>query len=490
MKRLALIALAVLSVSCGSDEQPVEEPPEPSEQDICESTVRDLPIPFDYEMGSDHLVVKTTGGDLPVLIGPWGAHTQPHTGHAEGNVKSDWAGLFALDRTSPEVNRMSYDGGVTTEGSCPKGSLCGVHQDDIVPRFPDYVFPDDAVRIERVELYDQFGSDPWNMNLFEVEIVLCPYRYKLGHVGAVSTALAEAMVEAGYPDPRTEAVLGENLIEGDAIVLEPATPIARPQIHAKALTESPDYFTGMGSVPDVPWAQIEWTAIHMKDSEDGMARPEFDYMGAEVEAALADVLVAQGLVEDSFRYGFAEPWLWRAEHVLVATEAPFARSGATELTGALGGWWEQPEADVPCEPTHGEECNEVFSIFAIHKEGAFYDPELYSSPDVSYLVYRGTFENGASQIYAFGELISPVTPDPYQGTLLIRWRAVSGDTYQRLAYSGDVETGRLMLRYGEAVETALVSGPDDAPAVTALTGAETCADADIVCLEQEGWGRF
>ncbi|MBC7173196.1 MAG: hypothetical protein H5U40_12235, partial [Polyangiaceae bacterium] len=374
--------------------------------------MRDLPIPFDYEIGPDHLVVKTAGGDLPVLIGAWGAHTQPHTGHAEGHVQSDWAGLFALDRTSPEVNTMSHDGGVTAEGSCPAGSLCGVHQDDIVARFPHYVFPNDAVRIDRVELYHQFGSDPWNMNLFEVDVVLCPYGYTLGHVGAISTELAEAMVQAGYPDPRTDAVIGENLIKGDGIVLEPGTPIARPQIHASALGGSPGYFTGMFSVPDVPWAQIEWGAIHMKESEDGMARPEFDYMGAEVKAALADLFEAQGLVEDSFRYGFAEPWQWRAEHVLVATQAPFPRAGVAELTGGLGGWWEQPEADVPCEPTHGEECNEVFSIFDIHKEGALYDPALYSSPDVSYLVYRGTFADGATQIHGFNELISPVTPDP------------------------------------------------------------------------------
>lgn len=66
-----------------------------------------------------------------MLIGPWGAHTQPHTGHAEGNVRSDWAALFAVDRTDPRVVQLSFDGDLQATGSCAVGQVCAVAAADV-----------------------------------------------------------------------------------------------------------------------------------------------------------------------------------------------------------------------------------------------------------------------------------------------------------------------------------------------------------------------
>jgi hypothetical protein len=48
-----------------------------------------IDIPFDYTLTSDHLAINTPGGVLKTHIGPWGAHTGPHTGHEDGEIGQD-----------------------------------------------------------------------------------------------------------------------------------------------------------------------------------------------------------------------------------------------------------------------------------------------------------------------------------------------------------------------------------------------------------------
>ena len=52
-------------------------------------------IPFSYTFTPNHIVINTLGGILKTFIGPWGAHTPPHTGHNDGGKKANWSGLFA-----------------------------------------------------------------------------------------------------------------------------------------------------------------------------------------------------------------------------------------------------------------------------------------------------------------------------------------------------------------------------------------------------------
>jgi len=143
-----------------------------------------------------HLEVATDGGPIAVMIGPWGAHVQPHTGHPEGNVKADWYALWTPTRTSPGLVEVSWSDGSVTPGGCDPGARCAVATSDLDARMPWYRFPDDSVHVVRVELLGVQSADPYDGQSWELELELCPYRYVLGHVGAIAPELADAIVAA------------------------------------------------------------------------------------------------------------------------------------------------------------------------------------------------------------------------------------------------------------------------------------------------------
>ena len=483
---LTLGLLTPLAFGCSDGGSPMmstdmgtDLPPPPR----CEDIERDLDIPFDYTLEADHLAVTSASGNIAhVLIGPWGAHTQPHTGHAEGNVKADWAALFAVDRTDPLVVQLSFDGDLQQTGSCAVGQVCAVAATDVYARLVDYQLPAEA-RVTRVEKYN--GVE------FEVEVELCPYRYTFGHVGAISSAVIDLMVDAGYADPSGDIPLSQNLITGDPVEVPANTPLARPSLVSTGIVGNATYMTGRDTVPHVPWQDIEWTAIHMGDSQDNVARPEYDYVAPSVRTALEGILVAQAERVDNFRYNnlsHVEDWLYRAEHVLVATP-PFPRAPQTTLTGGVGGWYEQPEDGAACAPQEDDACNDLFSIFRVHQDGELYDASLYASPDVAWLVYRREQQGMANVFERFGEVLTPSDPDDHEGELVIHWRSVGPEQYQRASYRID-DQGRMRIRYGARVDAVDFTTVADLPALTPLDGSESCADADVFCYSGVAYGRF
>lgn len=488
----ALFAMCASMFGCGGSAGGGQVPDSGTSEttSACEMTERVLPIPFQYEVEDDHLALTTDGGPLALMIGPWGAHAQPHTGHPEGNVKSDWFALWTPDRVAPELVEVAWDTGVVTAGGCHAGARCGVSVAAIDARIPWYRFPDDASRVLRVELLAVHGSDPYDGLAWEVEVELCPYRYVFGHVGEIAPELADAVVAAGGIDPRLDPPIGVNLIEGHPVSASAGLRLARPQIRTGVIAENPLYRTGIDSVPDVPWAQIEWTAINTAESSDGYARSEYSYMDPSLVASLRSILDAQASSPDSFRYAAVPRWLWTAEHVLEATP-PFLRQESSGVTSGIGGWFQRPE-DEQCDPRPYDTaaCAESFSLFPIHTDGTYYDVGSYHSAEVRYLVYRGRAPGDSSNFVAFGEVISPAVPDPTSGVLRIKWRHAYANEYQAVAYRFDPATGRTRFRYGPLLDAASVILPSTiaAPPVPELSDA--CTNDTLICMTQASYGRF
>lgn len=480
---LACAALALVA-ACHRDASPTDADAGPV---ACESVQRALPIPFEYAFAADHLDVATPGGPLAVMVGPWGAHVQPHTGHPEGNVKADWYGLFTPTRTSPGLVEVAYGSGDVTPGGCDEGARCGVLESALLARRPSYRFADDAVSVVRVQLLAVHSADALDGMAWEVEVELCPYRYVFGHVNGIPAGLADAIVAAGGADPRVAPMVGTDYAAGLDLVVPAGTDLAYPQIRSRVVDDNPAYRTGVDSVPDVPWVQIEWTAVDRGAS--GIASPEVDAMDPSVRASLAAVLDAQA-ASDVFRYDSVPTWLWTAEHVLVATP-PFVRDQQTGLTDGLGGWTQRPESGV-CDPKPYDtpDCAESFAIFPIHREGSYYDPALYDSPDVHYLVYRGRAAGDASDFVGFGELLAPSEPDPVSGALLVKWRHAFATEYQRIGYRLDPATGILRFRYGERVDAAKGIDPADLPPVDVPTTTDPCTPDTLICTTARAYGRF
>lgn len=486
--RLALLASIGL-MGCADGNRGVSDEPPLDAGAACESIDRPLPIPFEYTLASDRLEVTTAGGPLAVMLGPFGAHVQPHTGHPEGNVKADWYGLYTPTRASPGLVEVAYGTGDVVPGGCDEGARCAVLESELLARRPSYRFPNDPVSVVRVELLSVNSNDPLDGLAWEVEVELCPYRYVLGHVGGIPDELAEASVAKGGSDPRVAPMTGIDYVAGLALDVPAGTDLAYPQIRSRVIEDNPLYRTGIDSVPDVPWAQIEWTAIDQRTSEDGIAHAEYDRMDPSLRASLASILDAQ-VLSDDFRYPSVPHWLWAAEHVLVATP-PFSRSVQSGIADGLGGWFQRPESGT-CDPRPYDDanCAETFAIFPIHVEGTFYDPKDYQSDDARYLVYRGRAAGGAEDFVSFGEVVAPSVPNPISGSMLVLWRHAYSAEYQRIGYRLDATTGRLRFRYGVRVDAASVTDPETVPVVSIPGISDPCTADSLICMTAAQYGRF
>jgi len=468
-----------LALACTPPDDP-SGPPDRTER-RCESMEGVFDLPFDYRVGSDRVWLRTDGGELPLLLGPWGAHAPPHTGHPEGNAKSDLQAVYADSYDDVRLVRLTSD--IPQPGACRPGERCGVALDAITERIPTYRAPDpgpDAgpFTVERVALVDAGGAHDLDRMQWEVFAVACPFSYHFGHVGRIGADLRDAMLEAGYADPDLETVPGDDLITGEPVVLDPGDAVAIPQIRYSPIDSHPGYASGWGGIGAVPWAQIEYTAIDQRIY--GKSRSEYSLLPAARRGELLEAMLAEGRDPESFRYAqpWAPPWLWRAEMVLEASP-PFAYDATGDLFSRMGGWWER--AETPCDPWQDERCDDLFSIFDIHSASELHDPALYG-PDVTHLVFHNRAGDGR-----FGEVSSPSDPHPTEGSLTLRWRVVHAgqqELVQAMSYRYDPAADRLVVRWGPAMPAGSKVEAPPRPSDVA-----DCNGDSVVCYGHEGyWG--
>jgi hypothetical protein len=428
--------------------------------------IHDLPL-ADYVVGSEHVILPTAGGDIFVSLGPWGAHNGPHTGHIEGNAKADWIGLYA--HSLDQMVELAGNG----NGDCEAGETCGLAEADILAGIVDYVAPAGPfnvtdVRLERLDpagVY--FGTDEH----WRVRGHVAYYSYDFVHLREISSDLRDAMLVAGYDDPWAEDLPTDNLITGAPVVLGAGDTIARPQTVAEAVPGHPGFYRGKFGVPESPSQQMEFFT---SNRNSGFQESFYTWLAPDLEDALAAALETEGLNPLSFRYH--QPFLterrWRAEMAL-SNRDRMSLDDYASVFSALGGWWENTAA--ACDGMVAI-CDQLFSIFPIRKDTAFYDAALYETAAVSYLaIHAYSDDNPPTQ---YGEVVDPAEPDPIADSLIVKWRDFGGTVtgYQGVAYRLDVPGRTLRIAWGAiaATEGAVVS-----PAIPENT--DLCDGASVTC---------
>ncbi len=450
-------------------------PPEPDPTCNDAAVIND--IPFNYSLGTDHIAIHTPGGVITISIGAWGAHTQPHTGHPEGNSKADWQGFFAA--RYDELTELEGDG----DGICQRLEVCGLHSSEIDNRILEYVAPDAHLKVISVKaegIEDTYGSDlAW-----AIETKLCNYGYGFGHVGHIAKDLRDKMVAAGYTDPWTVTGLTENLITGDPIFLAKDDSIGIPQIAAWEIPGHPGYYMANASLP--PTATIEFPTHHAN------IEPFYRFLPTDLQDQLRDIMYADARNPDSFRFGqtWLVDWLWKAEMDLW-TVAYTDNNDFSSIYKRLGNWWEMASGCTPGTTL----CDEVFSIFPILKSTPFYEAALYDSPAVSYLVHHRQADIDVGRgfkHYEWGEVIEPANPDDLSGTMIIKWRLDHGmnppviqtASYQAASYQLYPDDRLLKIRWSNRVsDRAMVVTP------SIPTGTEICDGVELTC-HSIGWWRW
>ena len=434
--------------------------------------IHDLPF-SGYTLAADHVVLPTAGGDIYMSIGPWGAHVGPHTGHSEGNAKADWMGQYAWS-----LDQLTVLAGDDGDGICETGETCGLSAADLEARIVDYTAPADNFEITdvRLESLAPPGFYYGTQEHWTIRASVGPYLYGFVHIREISSELRDLMMAAGYTDPWTVHAPSDNLVTGDAIVLNKGDPIASPQTVAAELPGHPGYYGGGGPIPESPWQQIEFFTYN---GAAGREESFYTWLPTALEVQLADMLEASGLNPGVFRYN--QPFLtesrWKAEMALSNVDW-MDREDYSSLFSALGGWWENPGGGGCPVPAF---CDELFSIYPIAKDTAFYDPGLYHTPDVAYL----TISRDNLGIERFGEVISPVEPDPVSGSMVIRWEDFGGGFYgfQGISYRLNPADRRLKIAWGpvEALEGAVI------PPLVPLD-ADPCDGVTTTCHNHDRFG--
>jgi hypothetical protein len=412
----------------------------------------DLPLRA-YNFNAEHIVAPTAGGDIYVSVGPWGAHSLPHTGHFEGNIKADWMGYYVerLDQLK-ELASPSLLNGV-----CEADEVCGLPEDELLERVVEFVPPADGFVVHEVTLKNLAPASVGYYQSNEHWVVagrVGPYFYGFQHLRQISAGLRDAMLAAGYADPSTIHTPSDNLITGSPVMLDRSHTIGQPQIQAVQVDHHPGYYmrNNAGAAAQPPHQQMEFQVMNGGELRD---ESYYEWLPRHLRDRLAALLQNEGLNPESFRYrshiGRLDA-LWRAEMAL-SNQKWSDSTDYSSLLAALGSWPENPGDGC----STGVRCDSSFSIFPISKHTAFYDPTLYEAPAVNYLVTRGQADGSLDgyRLTHFGEVLESATPDPVAGSMVLKWTNAAGAAagYQSVSYRLDSSASRLRIAWGPTVAT-------------------------------------
>lgn len=190
------------------EDSDVAESDEP-EDDTDEACDESYVIPFSYSLTEAGMRIHADGGDLSVIVGPWGAHTPGHTGHAEGNGKSDWQGLYIDTIDDARLLRIEPDDSLVP-GGCDWdwNTQCVVARSLVEERIAYYVAPSDGFEVTDVHI-DRFDA-----------------ALTVGRAGGCRRHPAGAVGHPGAGDPRRNDLLRRRrrLLLRTAAARLPVTP--------------------------------------------------------------------------------------------------------------------------------------------------------------------------------------------------------------------------------------------------------------------------
>ena len=469
---ISIVLLSIAGVGCGSDGNDGVNGSTPP---IIIPFVADLP--FSYSYGTRTLEVGTPGGQtIYVSVGSFAAHFIPMSGDLLGDFKSNLIGLFAYDRD--ELAELPGTGG-NGDGVCDDGESCafwgGLSGEHIASRIPVFTAPADGT-LTRVTLLappgpGYFGSPAhWEIQTeFNQQ-----FSMRIGHLASISSNLRDKIFTATGID--TDVYTGPTgaIVTDGTIAFSAGEALAEPQVFANETTQS-GYYIGGGTVPGVPWAQMEFTF------GDNLVRSDvciYDLLPTADKNAIQQIMENDMLDAMSPRFApyAAKQWVWRAEGVLCPVYSA-EWLDYSDIHARTGGWTERPES--------GTVVDELFAIVKIEKSSAAYDAALYSSGTMDHLISRfragSSFDNwvmpdGAitTTNFALGEVLEETA-----SSLLIKWRDIgwTGPAYQRATFL--LDSNGLKIKWGVFAAIA-----DDAFSPT-LAANEACDDDTVICYDHQ-----
>ncbi len=430
-------------------------------------------LPFAYSLGTEYLLAPVgTGtpyaGTLYVSVGSWNAHFGPQTGHGYGDAKANLMGFY----TQSDADLTDLGGGVKGFDGGPSGSL-------LLARRPIYFAPQSGkvtdVRYVGTAAPFYFAStQQWQVNVrLDSGLMLT-----LDHVGQIHPNLRDKILAAGGPNTDTYAGPPGSILGSGTIDVATGEDLAYPQVIAQELSGHPNYFVGGGGSGDRPWVQIEMFVSGPVGATENALVDAWDHLPAAKRASIQAIHAADMNNPNSQRFGpmASLRWTWAAEGKLNPAYSQLPQDFSSIHT-SLGGWFERT--------TPSTTVDEIFAIAKVEKSTATYDPSLYHSPSVDYLVLRRKPQADGSFAWIMpdGSTINPFYPNGEvieltSSSMLIKWRDAHPSwpvLYERAAYL--LDSNGLKIRWGNFAAT------EAGALAPALSASDECNDTDTLCYD-------
>jgi hypothetical protein len=381
---LPLLCLAGVMMSCDQSNKSAQQGDE-TEPTVDVTGLLDLP--FDYSFGVDNKLYLTTidSDNMLAEFSAWGSTAYGHTGHVEGDGKSNYSVYIQPSTGLIEFTGVDYEG--NDDGTCDAGEICGVTAETAISNAPWYKVPHDDMELVGAT-YDHNSSLGHYVNGEGNQWGLT-FRYgnhwlALGHIGELSATLEAALVERfGNEVSSPTASLNYSSLFYDPIPMPKGTIVARPQV-TFSFSETED-------IVQVYYAhaQVEWS--WMRDDVN------YTYWGCGYAPLLPEVKTGlqaalEAALKDPVPYGRflsylntppVEPAV-AAHSVLCATPAQrddnFSRLSVTDSRA-----WFDNKMTYPNR-------KEIFSVFPVETGNSAYTAlggSLYDDAEVRFMLYRG-----------------------------------------------------------------------------------------------------
>jgi len=476
--------------------------------------IGEFDLPFAYTIGTDGLLVPTSGADLHLSLGGWGAHFSPLTGHTIGDTKANLMAHF-VNSAADLIELSNGTGG--TPGACDialasldVGEVCGVYGglagELIRSRIFSYRAPYAGTVTEI--LYEErpraaleqryFDNVPhWSVRIaFEGGLTI-----SFVHLGQLTGAVKDGLFDSKLIDSDTYAPSSDagdsdycppsprrcrvDVLGGETFSIAANDPIGKAQTDAALITGYPafrGYYRAQLGPSIAPWSQVEFSVDDVTVVPTAVVCA-YQYLPAAKQAALAAAMTADMLNPQSLRYTYpsAIPWKFRAEAELCNNGGYMLRNETdfSSIHSQLGGWYERPAPGVTA--------NEIFAIAGIHQRAGAYQQALYqdiagTTRPTEYLVTRQRTDRAAfvwrsaggddvTEHYPAGELLE-FTPSSFA----VIWREL-GDRkeklFQRAVYV--IDASGLKIQWGDFA-TTLAAAP-----LPMLTPEAPCNDTTTLC---------
>jgi len=482
---ISFLCLFILTTGCGSSDE------SSSNNTAFADGVDSLPFKHEFDPSDERLYAVVNEQKFVAEFSGWGSHANGHTGHGEGDAKSNYSIYLTPENEQIEFSNHANNPNGNNDDFCDPGESCGITANVALKHAVWYYAPHDMklVRVNPSEGIDTSGSYiEGEASQWVIDFTVGDTNFKLDHVGELSQEIEDLLVSRFGEGVKTNpSSIDFNSLLNDHIDIAKGTKLARPQITYSFQS------TVNGQVIYYAHSQVEWF-VDSSSNPDGTCF--YKNYSVEDQAKLQSAMDANFSTPHPYGrfvgYGSATSVdIYVAAQGKICNRDRFDLSDYSRLSNEVSRTWVEKAAR-----------HEALSIYPINKDAKTYQTHAaeYDSTSVNYM-FRWLIPNNSTdvitatdgvQTYRFfdasGEILNLADETATSGSFVMKFGDVGTILVEMengspdpagmyLGFRYRLAGDKLILTHGE-LETTLssVQLPAEIPVNASCSGSYQCYD--------------